>query len=41
MMRGWEHIDNFGESLRIYGKGNLRRLVDKRGRVILEYKMEN
>jgi len=30
-MRGWVHIDNFGESLKIYGKG----------RVVLEYRMEN
>ena len=40
-MRGWVHIDNFGESLRIYGKGSVRRLVDKKGKVVLEYRMEN
>lgn len=40
-MRGWKHIDNFGESLKIYGKGELRRLVDDEGKVVIEYKMEN
>ncbi len=40
-MRGWEHIDNFGEGLRIYGKGNMRRLVDSEGKIVVEYRMEN
>ncbi len=40
-MRGWVHIDNFGESLKIYGKGKMRRLVDNKGRIIVEYRMEN
>jgi len=40
-MRGWVHIDNFGESLRIYGKGRVRRLVDRKGNIVLEYRMEN
>jgi hypothetical protein len=40
-MRGWTHIDNFGKDLQIYGKGSMRRLVDKDGRVLLEYRMSN
>ncbi len=39
-MRGWEYIDNFGESLKIYGKGNLRRLIDAKGRIVIEYKVK-
>ncbi|MEA2053656.1 MAG: hypothetical protein U9O96_00840 [Candidatus Thermoplasmatota archaeon] len=38
-MQGWEHIGNFGESLRVYGKGELRKLVDISGSVIVEYRM--
>jgi len=38
-MKGWEHIGNFGESLKMYGKGEIRRLVDERGSVIVEYRM--
>lgn len=38
-MQGWDHIENIGESLRVYRKGDLRRLVDKAGKVIVEYKM--
>lgn len=38
-MKGWEHISNFGESLKVYGKGELRRIVDDRGSVVVEYKM--
>ncbi len=38
-MQGWECIGNFGESLRMYGKGELRRLVDERGSVVVEYRM--
>jgi len=41
VMRGWKHIDNFGESLKIYGKGEMRRLVDPTGEVVVEYRMEN
>jgi len=37
-MRGWEYIDNFG-NLRIYGKGNIRRIVDQKGNIIVEYKV--
>jgi len=40
-MRGWEEIGIFGESLKIYKKGNLRRLVDNRGKIVIEYTMEN
>ncbi len=38
-MQGWDHIENIGESLKVYRKGDLRRLVDKEGRVIAEFKM--
>jgi len=38
-MQGWDHIENIGESLKVYGKGKLRRLVTKDGRVIAEYKI--
>jgi hypothetical protein len=40
-MRGWTHIDNFGESLKIFGKGDQRRLVDTCGKVVMEYQMKN
>ena len=40
-MRGWEEIGIFGESLKIYKKGNLRRLVDEHGKVVIEYVMDN
>lgn len=40
-MRGWRHIDNFGESLKIVGKGNLRRLINKKGETIVEYSIDN
>ncbi len=40
-MRGWIHIDNFGNDLRIYGKGSMRRLVGKNGEIVLEYRVNN
>jgi len=40
-MRGWEEVGIFGESLRIYKKGNARRLIDEKGRVVVEYRMDN
>ena len=40
-MRGWVEIGIFGENMKIYKKGNLRRLVDEKGRVVIEYSMEN
>jgi len=38
-MQGWDHIENIGESLKVYRKGELRRLVAEDGRVIAEYKI--
>jgi len=40
-MRGWVEIGVFGESLKIYKKGSIRRLVDRDGNIVIEYKMEN
>jgi hypothetical protein len=40
-MRGWEEVGIFGESLRIYKKGNARRLIDEKGRIVVEYRMDN
>jgi len=40
-MRGWEEIGIFGESLKIYKKGNTRRLIDENGKVVIEYRMDN
>ena len=40
-MRGWEEVGTFGESLKIYKRGDIRRLIDKNGRIVIEYKMEN
>lgn len=41
IMRGWEEIGRFGESLKIYKRGNSRRLIDEKGKIVIEYKMEN
>ena len=34
-------IHRFGESIKILRKGSMRRLVDDRGKVVMEYRMEN
>jgi len=38
-MQGWDQIGIFGESLKMYSKGEMRRLVDISGSVIVEYRM--
>ncbi len=40
-MRGWKEIGRFGESIKIMRRGSMRRLVDNRGKVVIEYRMEN
>jgi len=41
IMRGWEEVGMFGESLKIYKKGDARRIIDKKGKIVIEYKLEN
>lgn len=38
-MQGWDEIGTFGQSLKMYGKGERRRLVDDTGSVVVEYRL--
>ena len=38
-MQGWDEIGTFGHSLKMYSKGDWRRLVDDTGSVVVEYRM--